>query len=200
MNAIQILPDNYHAQKTLDLSSSRTVLWLNLAAIPLLVLFGWLFSRLINAFRTTAPFVQGFWGLISSFSGWGLFVILALIILMLVVHELIHGMFFWIFTRERPKFALRSGYAFAAAPNWYLPKFQYIIVGISPLIVISIVCIVLAIFVPATLVPYPLFVATFNAAGALGDMIVVAWILGQSNTILVKDQGDKFFSFAPESE
>jgi Putative zincin peptidase len=200
MNAIQILPDHYHVQKKLDLSGSRTVLWLNLAAIPLLVLFGWLFSRLINAFRTTAPFVQGFWGLIASFSGWGLIGILALIILMLVVHELIHGMFFWLFTRERPKFALRSGYAFAAAPNWYLPKFQYIIVGISPLIVISIVCVVLAIFVPATMVPYPLFVATFNAAGALGDMIVVAWILGQSNTILVKDQGDKFFSFAPESE
>lgn len=200
MNAIQILPDNYHTQKILDLSSSRTVFWLNLAAIPLLFLFGWLFSRLINAFRTTAPFVQGFWGLISTFSGWGLFVILALIILMLVVHELIHGMFFLLFTRERPKFALRSGYAFAAAPNWYLPKYQYIIVGISPLIVISIICIVLAIFIPATAVPYPLFVATFNAAGALGDMIVVAWISGQSNTILVKDQGDKFFSFAPESE
>jgi hypothetical protein len=200
MNAIQILPDNYHPQKTLDLSRSRTVFWLNLAAIPLLVLFGWLFSYLINAFRTAAPFVQGFWGLISSFSGWGLFVILALIILMLVVHELIHGMFFWLFTRERPKFALRSGYAFAAAPNWYLPKFQYIIVGISPLIVISLICVVSAIFIPATMVPYALFVATFNAAGALGDMIVVAWILGQSTNILVKDQGDKFFSFAPEPE
>jgi hypothetical protein len=129
-----------------------------------------------------------------------LFVILALIILMLVVHELIHGMFFWLFTRERPKFALRSGYAFAAAPNWYLPKFQYIIVGISPLIVISLICVVSAIFIPATMVPYALFVATFNAAGALGDMIVVAWILGQSTNILVKDQGDKFFSFAPETE
>ena len=47
MNAVKDLPANYHHQKTLDLSNSRTVLWLNLAAIPLLFLFGWLFSRLI---------------------------------------------------------------------------------------------------------------------------------------------------------
>ncbi len=200
MHAIQILPDDYHLQKSLDLSSSRTVFWLNIAAIPLLIFFGWLFVRLINVFRSVKPFTNGFWGLVSSFSGWSLFAILALIIVMLVFHELIHGMFFWLFTRERPKFALRSGYAFAAAPNWYLPKFQYIIVGLSPLIVITIICIILASFVPLTIVPYPLFVATFNAAGALGDMIVVAWISKQSNIILVKDQGDKFFSFSPKSE
>ncbi len=200
MHAIQILPDDYHLQKTLDLSGSRTVFWLNIAAIPLLILFGWLFVRLTNVFRSANPFTNGFWGLVSSFSGWGLFAILALIIVMLVFHELIHGMFFWLFTRERPKFALRSGYAFAAAPNWYLPKFQYIIVGLSPLIGISVICIILASFVPLTIVPYPLFVATFNAAGALGDMIVVAWISKQSNIILVKDQGDKFFSFSPKSE
>lgn len=200
MHAIQILPENYHLKKTLDLSNSRTVFWLNMAAIPLLFIFGWIFIQLINGLRLANPFTNGFWGMVASFSGWGLLAILALIIAMLVLHELVHGMFFWLFTHERPKFALRSGYAFAAAPNWYLPKVQYIIVGLSPLIVISIICIVVASFLPPTLVPYPLFVATFNAAGALGDMIVVAWILKQSNTILVKDQGDKFFSFSPESE
>ena len=119
---------------------------------------------------------------------------------MLVVHELIHGMFFWLFTHERPKFALRSGYAFAAAPEWYLPKFQYIIVGLSPLVVISIVCIIFAALVPPSIVPYPLFIATFNAAGALGDMIVVAWVSKQSGTILVRDLGDRFSSFAPDIE
>jgi hypothetical protein len=197
MQSIQILPDNYRLQKTLDLSKSRTVFWLNLAALPLLFVFGWIFGRLINVFRSSMPFSSGFWGMISTFSGWGLITILVLIIIMLVFHELIHGTFFWLFTHERPKFALRSGYAFAAAPNWYLPKSQYIIVGLSPLIVISVVCIILASIVPPSIVPYPLFVATFNAAGALGDMIVVAWITSQANSVLVKDQGDKFFSFAP---
>jgi hypothetical protein len=200
MRAIQSLPDNYHLRKTLDLSNSRTVFWLNMAAIPLLFLFGWLFSHLINAARPTSPFTNGFWGLISTFSGWGLIAILVTIIIMLVLHELIHGLFFWIYTHERPKFALRSGYAFAAAPNWYLPKFQYILVGLSPLVIISILCIVLASIVPPTLVPYPFFTATFNAAGALGDIIVVIWISKQSKNILVKDQGDKFSSYSSDIE
>ncbi len=200
MNAIKDLPTNYHHRKTLDLSGSRTVLWLNLATIPLLFFFGWLFNRIIVYLRSFNPFQNGFWGLVSTFSGWGLIVILVAVILMLVVHELIHGLFFWLFTRERPKFALRSGYAFAAAPEWYLPKAQYIIVGLSPLIVISVVCIVIASFVPASIAPYPLFIATFNAAGALGDMLVVAWVSKQTGSVLVRDLGDRFSSFVPEIE
>jgi hypothetical protein len=199
MLATKTLPSNFHHQKTLDLSSSRTVLWLNLAAIPLLFLFGWFFSRVIILLRSINPFPKGFWGLLTTFSGWNLIAILLSIIFMLVFHELVHGLFFWIFTHGRPKFALKSGYAFAAAPEWYLPKFQYITVGLAPLVVISILSIVFAIFVPAQIIPYLLFIATFNAAGALGDMIVVAWVIRQSNTILVRDQGDKFSIYSTKN-
>jgi hypothetical protein len=200
MNAVKDLPANYHHRKTLDLSNSRTVLWLNLLAIPLLFLFGWLFSRVIILLRSLNPFQNGFWGLVSTFSGWGLIAILISIIFMLVVHELIHGMFFWVFTHERPEFALRSGYAFAAAPEWYLPKIQYAIVGLSPLVLISFICILFATFTPPSIAPYPLFIATFNAAGALGDMIVVAWVSRQPRSILVRDLGDRFSSFTPDIE
>lgn len=119
---------------------------------------------------------------------------------MLIFHELIHGLFFWVFTHERPKFALKSGYAFAAAPEWYLPKYQYLTVGLSPLVLISILCILIAVFMPVQIVPYVLVIATFNAAGALGDMIVVAWVWSLPNTIMMQDQGDKFSCFAPENE
>jgi hypothetical protein len=200
MHATRILPSNYHHQKTLDLSNSRIVLWLNLAAIPLLFLFGWFFGRVFILFRSINPFPNGFWGVVTTFSIWDLIALIFSIIIMLVFHELIHGLFFWLFTHERPKFALKSGYAFAAAPEWYLPKFQYIIVGLSPFVLISIICIVLVTFMPSQTVPYLLVIATFNAAGALGDMIVVAWVFWQSNTILMRDQGDKFSSFAPDKE
>jgi hypothetical protein len=111
---------------------------------------------------------------------------------------LIHGIFFWLFTRERPKFALKAGYAFAAAPDWYLPSSQYILVGLSPFVAITILAILFSAFVNSSVVPYLLLIATFNAAGALGDLIVVAWVLRQPRSILVRDQGDKFSSFAPE--
>jgi hypothetical protein len=196
MHATKILPTNYHHKRTLNLSRPSIVIWLNLAAIPLLFLFGWIFSRLVILLRSINPFPRGFWGAVSYFSIGSLLTLILSIIFMLVFHELIHGLFFWLFTHERPKFALRSGYAFAAAPEWYLPKFQYIIVGLSPLVVISILCVIMAAFMPIMVIPYLLLIATFNAAGALGDMIVVAWILRQSSDILVMDQGDKFSIFS----
>lgn len=200
MNATKILPPNYHHQKTLDLSGSRVVLWLNLAAIPLLFIYGWLFGRTIILLRSINPFPSGMWGVLTTFSGLGLIALILSIIFMLVFHELVHGIFFWLFTHERPKFALKAGYAFAAAPEWYLPGLQYIIVGLSPFVVISILSIVISVFVASSIVPYLLFITTFNAAGALGDMIVVTWVLRQPKTILVKDEGDRFSSFAPDNE
>jgi hypothetical protein len=196
MHATKILPSNYHHQKTLDLSGARVVLWLNLAAIPLLFIYGWLYGRVIILLRSTNPFPKGIWGVLTAFSGWTLIGLLLSILFMLVFHELVHGIFFWLFTHERPIFALKGGYAFAAAPEWYLPSSQYIIVGLSPFVVISILSIIFAVFVSSSIVPFLLYIATFNAAGALGDMIVVGWVLKQPNTILVKDQGDKFSSFA----
>ncbi len=197
MPASKTLPPIYRHQSTLDLSSSRTMLLMNLAAIPLLFVYGWLFGRIFIAVLPTNPFPNGLGTIFTVFSLVDLFILLVAIVLMLVLHEMIHGLFFWLFTAERPKFALRSGYAFAAAPGWYLPKFQYIIVGLAPLLVISILCLVLAALLTPVAVPYLLIIATFNAAGALGDVIVVIWVLMQSNAVLVRDQGDKFSAYTP---
>jgi hypothetical protein len=199
MRATKYLPNDYHHVKTLNLSSSRNVLWLNLAAIPLLFLYGWLFTRLVIILRTFNPFQSGILGFFAAFSGLGLVALPLSIILMLVLHELVHGIFFWLFTRQRPRFALKAGYAFAAAPEWYLPSLQYIIVGCSPFLIISIGSIFLAGYANPSLIPYLLLIATFNAAGALGDLIVVGWVLNQSKNILVKDEGDVFSSYSPEN-
>jgi hypothetical protein len=197
MHATKSIPSNYRSHKILDLSNSRTMFLLNLAAVPLLFLFGWIFARIIIYVSITNPFPNGFWGLFTSYSVVDWIALPISIAIMLVFHELIHGMFFWLFTQERPKFALKSGYAFAAAPDWYLPRSEYVLVGISPLVVISILSIVFAAFLPSHLSSYLLFVATFNAAGALGDMIVVAWVLRQPDTTFIMDHGDKFLTFTP---
>jgi len=198
MRATKFLPDNFYHHKTLNLSSSRSVIWMNLAAIPLLFLYGWMFSHLINIFRPFNPSQNGLLGFFTEFSVLELVFLLLSIILMLILHELVHGIFFWLFTREGPRFALKAGYAFAAAPKWYLPWMQYIIVGLSPFVIISVISIFLTWFVVSSFIPYLLLIATFNAAGSLGDLIVVGWVLNQPKTILVKDEGDIFSSYAPD--
>ncbi len=200
MHAVKALPVNYQQQKILDFSSVRTAFWLNLAAVPLLIAFGWIFSRLIYILRSLNPSASGAWGIFPAFSILELAALLVSIIFMLTFHEMIHGAFFWLFTNERPKFALKPGYAYAAAPEWHLPRSQYVIVGLSPLVIISFLSILFAIFVPATIVPYLLNIATFNAAGALGDMIVVGWVIKQPTSVLVQDHGDKFITFIPNKD
>jgi hypothetical protein len=133
---------------------------LNLAAVPLLFLFGWIFARIIIYVSITNPFPNGFWGLFTSYSVVDWIALPNSIAIMLVFHE-------------------------------------YVLVGISPLVVISILSIVFAAFLPSHLSSYLLFVATFNAAGALGDMIVVAWVLRQPDTTFIMDHGDKFLTFTP---
>lgn len=197
MRATKTIPADYHYCKTLNLSSTRVALQLNLAAVPLLFLFGWLFARLTIFLRSINPFPKGILYFFTTVSGWGLLAFPLSIILMLLLHELVHGLFFWLFTRERPKFALKAGYAFAAAPEWYLPGPQYIVVGLSPFIIITLISIIVAVFAAPSLVVYLLFIATFNAAGALGDLIVVGWVLRQPAPVLVKDEGDVFISFVP---
>lgn len=200
MQSTRDLPSIYRYYKTLNLSSRRTSLWLNLAAVPLLVLFGWLFGRIIIWLRSINPFPTGVLSFFTTISGWKLLAFPISIVLMLVLHEMIHGLFFWIFTRERPRFALKAGYAFAAAPEWYLPGPQYIVVGLSPFILITIICLALSVLMTPSWSPYLLFVATFNAAGALGDLIVVGWVLRQPHSVMIKDEGDIFTSFAPGME
>jgi hypothetical protein len=197
MHATRDLPANYQSHSILDLSSARVVLQLNIAAIPLLFLYGWIFSRLMDKMRSFYPFTKGVFGFLTSFSGWQLVALLLSIILMLVLHELIHGVFFWFFTHDRPRFALKSGYAFAAAPEWFLPRSEYMLVGLSPFILITIFSLILAWIANPALNPYLLLVASFNAAGSLGDMIVAGWALKQPDDIFIKDEGDVFESYSP---
>jgi hypothetical protein len=198
MIASRELPTNYHHHKTLDLSRPRIVLWLNLAGFILLILFGWIFGQVIYFFRGADFLLGGITGIITAFAGWSVLALLISLILMLVFHELIHGTFFWLFTHDRPRFALRSGYAYAAAPGWYLHGTQYILVGLSPLVIISIVCLLLSLFVNPSMLPYLLLIATFNAAGAFGDMIVVGWVLKQGKHTLIMDEGDIFYAYFPD--
>ena len=197
MKATKTLPVDYQHQKILDLSNSRVMLWLNIAALPLLIIFGWFFSEAMTLVNPVNPFPKGIWSIITAFTGLQIIALPISILFMLIFHEMLHGIFFWIFTRERPKFAFKGFYAYAAAPDWFLPKDQYVIVGLAPFIVISVLSIFLSPFVSHTIIPYLYFIAIFNAAGALGDMIVVSWVISQTNQPLIQDHGDKFLAFSP---
>lgn len=193
--AVQQLPEGYGLRHTLDLSKNlKLAIVLNLASLVLFVVFGVLFYWLLSLARPGLIFEGDFMttGLFDSDSVFLQFLVVVLVYLgMIVLHEVVHGIFFWIYTSEQPVFGFRGVYAFAAAPTWYLAKGPYLVVGLAPLVLISLVGFIVMLIVPSGWVfPILLFI-TLNAAGAVGDIYAFFWILSKPEGIWVRDFGDR---------
>ncbi|HNT25946.1 MAG TPA: DUF3267 domain-containing protein [Anaerolineales bacterium] len=193
MKPVHDLPEHYHPHYRLDLSKKGPALLLNLAALPLLLLFYWLFQLAAASLRPAYALTGG------TFTGadaiQGLLILIAAYCVMIIAHELIHGLFFWLFTQERPLFGFKGLYAYAAAPRWHIPRSQYVFVGLGPFVLISLLALLLIAFVPIAAIHYLVITAALNASGAVGDLFVVAWILRYPPEALVRDSGDAFEVF-----
>jgi hypothetical protein len=192
MQSTQTLPPEYQEVGTFDLRNNpQAMLRLNLWGFVLFAVSSWFFTFMLGALRPDdagsglALAVSGLNG------GWQL--VLAIILLtglMIVLHEAVHGIFFYAYTRSMPKFAFRGVYAFAAAPGWYLPKAQYLVVALAPLVLLSLLGLVLMAVIPAAGFLGLLFFLVTNASGAVGDLWVAVWLLRQPRDCYANDAGD----------
>ena len=189
------LPAAYRLDRSIDLSKNpKLVIWLNVAALALFFLLGYLYLRLLAWIRPDASLSLGNSGWLVSLAA-----LLAVYIGVIVLHEIIHGLFFWIITGERPQFGFRGAYAFAAAPDWYLPRPSYLVVGLAPLVLITLVGLLLLPITPDGGLILLGLAITANASGAIGDLAVVAWLGWRyPASILVCDHGDAIDIFHPE--
>ncbi len=192
MQTTQTLPVGYAQNGKLDLSSDRwAVIGLNLAAIILLALFA---VGTLGFLRVTRS------GDGIGFSGNGIVVSLTLLVLyivMILLHEAIHGVCFWWYTRARPYFGISWRYAYAAAPDWYIPRNAYFVVALAPAVVITLGGLILMAVVPAPVVAPIAFIVIVNGSGAVGDFLVAVWLLRKTPQTLVNDVGDAMTLYAP---
>ncbi len=200
MRATQLLPAGYRKIGTLDISKNeRMLLLLNLGGLALLVFCAWLFMRILfwwrpadaaGVFRFSLHTIPQILVVIGA--------ILALSVFYIVLHESFHGVFFWLFTRSRPKFAFRGAYAYAAAPDWFIPRNAFLVTTLAPLVFISLAGLVLFVFVPPAWLLATWFVVIMNASGAVGDLAVAGWLLRQPACCLAQDRGDAVTLYVPE--
>jgi hypothetical protein len=191
----QTLPDGYVQVFSIDLATNKTMaIVLNLAALGVILLTFWLLAIFAGWARpelTGAAFSLGF-------NLTDLLWLVVLVVVNMVLHELIHGVFFWLFTHSRPVFGLSLSYAFAAAPDWYIPMSQYWIIGLAPLILIGITgLLVMAFGPPGSILPAGVVIG-FNTGGAVGDMWIIYKLFRRSPTCLVKDTGHSIHFYQPE--
>jgi hypothetical protein len=188
----QTLPATYHSAGSFDLrNNTSALLQLNLWGFVLFAISAGAFTLALFALRpeeTSQGLVLGFSGLdgvLQIILG-----VLAITVVMVVLHEAVHGVFFWAFTGAAPKFAFKGFYAYAAAPDWYLPKLQYLVTALAPFVLLSLLGVALMVVVPpGWFVALLLFLVT-NASGAIGDLWVAGWLLRMPDSCYANDQGD----------
>jgi hypothetical protein len=161
----------------------------NLFGVVLLII-SWIgFAGLANALHPgSMNFSISSGNLSSTFLSLLTFVIV--IVVMLFVHEGFHGLCFWIFTKTRPLFAFKGFYAYAAAPEWYLPKGQYLITGLAPLIGITAICVALIFVLPVWWMSPLVWMLVLNTSGACGDLWMVFHLLRLPADVMSRDKGD----------
>ncbi len=191
--ATRNLPEVYQEINRVDLKQNiRLAVILNLAAIPVFFAAGWFFLQIIAIVRPDGNLL---WG---ALAGTGNLVLLLLgVFAMIIIHELVHGLIFWLITRDRPVFAFRFLYAYAAAPSWFIPRNQYIVIGLAPLVLISLAGMLLFLWLPIYGVAVTLVLISFNAAGAVGDLAISGWLLTKNADLYICDQGDAALVFGP---
>ncbi|GIV62672.1 MAG: DUF3267 domain-containing protein [Chloroflexota bacterium] len=191
------LPPGYVERDRFTLKSRSTLLMLNLFGLLLILASAWFFIAIASYLRPEAEgqvFVFRFEGLQSLVA----FLLLMLtLVLVLVLHEAVHGLGFRLLAGVKPQFAFRGTYAYAAAPGWYIPTEIYFWIGIAPLVVISLLAVVLIAIVPQSALTYVILAGVGNFSGAVGDMWVSFQLLRAPRGSLALDLGDETILYAP---
>lgn len=195
MRASRTPPDGYvPAGSVLLEGNRRLLLWMNLASLPILVVAGGGFAWFAWSVRPGLTGELLSWLVGSSATALSLAAalsgLLLVPLLVIVLHEAVHGLAFWCCTRTRPEFGFRGWYAYAAAPGWYLSRRQYLAVGLAPLVGISVTALALAAVLPVPLLVVVLYSATANAASATGDLYLCARIVALPAAAVVEDRRD----------
>jgi hypothetical protein len=158
-----------------------------LALLSLLMLvIGVIFFGILNiaayAWQThSTPVIRGGWSLL-------LWIVINIVvyILILPLHELIHAAAFMLWG-GKPYFGTKLPYAlYCGAKHQLFHRNQYLVVGLAPLVVITLAGIIFTLLSPA-LASYTIFATTGNISGAAGDVWVVRRLLRLSPSILVED-------------
>lgn len=128
--------------------------------------------------------------IIEQVGGWGILLWAALnIVAYLVVlplHEGIHGLVFSLWG-GKPYFGAKLPFAlYCGAKNQLFHRNQYLVVGLTPLVVITLAGIIFTLFYPG-LAAYTLLGTVGNFSGAAGDVWVAQRLLRQPADVLVED-------------
>lgn len=115
-------------------------------------------------------------------------IILGLIIAYMILHEIVHGFFFRKFSGQKAKYGFTGLYAFAKSDAFYNKK-EFLIIALSPIVILGSFCLILNIVLGATYFWYVFAIQIVNISGAAGDLYVALVLIKMPDEILISDEG-----------
>lgn len=185
MKATLQLPEKYEEIACIDLEKNKKqMIVVNVLSIVLAVL---VFLPMLILAPEGASFPSEVLDLVILLAGMFGYIIL---------HEAVHGVCFWGFSRQKPRFGWKSVYAYAASYAYY-GKAPYLVIGLAPVVLWGVVLVVLALVLPIRWYWLVQMIQLINLSGAAGDLYV-AWLLSRMpKDILIQDAGVAMQIFAP---
>jgi len=190
---IDDVPPGWVEVRRVVLTEDRLLLRLNLLAlIPLaltaVVLFGWAALHSASAPADAGPDVP-FW------------LTLIIIVLVLPLHELIHGAAI-LGCGYRPRFGmmLSKGVLYATADDALFTRRQYIVVALAPLVVISLLGVLLIGLLPTGWWWTIALAVIMNNGSAIGDLWAAYIVRPYPAASLVRDTADGFIIYSPSAQ
>lgn len=124
------------------------------------------------------------------------------IMLVLVLHELVHGLVMQHYG-AKPRYGViwKALMFYATAPGYAFRRDQYTVIALAPLVILSILGVLLiALPLPAELVVLIALCATANFVGAAGDMYLTSIALRYPSRAYIVDEKDGMRVFMPAEE
>ena len=176
------LPENYELDKTIDMKKMSTNIFLNVlnilfVIISLLILIPLKFKEIKIDNLIELSIVM--------------FIALIGFIIYIVLHELTHGIFYKIFTKQKLTFGVSLTYAYCGVPNIYVRKKEAIIACLSPLIIFSIIFLTLIFILPPNYINLSIIILfSFHFGGCSGDIYLSLILLTKyDKDTYIKDTG-----------
>ncbi|MBQ4603022.1 MAG: DUF3267 domain-containing protein [Clostridia bacterium] len=192
MKTQTVLPENYSKIFDIDLKENKKMAAIvNIAGVVIagvMILIALRFHSVDALFDMS----EGLGAYIARFA-----IIIVGSLVYIIVHELIHGFFMKRYSGMKPKYGYTFVYAYAGS-DAYFNKRDYLIIALSPLVILGVVIAIINAFVPETWFWVIYFIQITNISGAAGDLYVTVKLLKQPSDILITDSGVAMKVYAPE--
>lgn len=176
------LPEGYNKYASVDLNSDKkAAIIVNGLAVLIMVIMA-LAGQVAHDFFTLFDSDDYMMMLVK------LIVLSVSILAYVILHELVHGVVMYYFSRVKPHFGYKGLYAYAGSTAYFCRK-HYIIIALAPIVVWGIVLSVLMAVVPSDWFWIVYFIQITNISGAAGDMYVSVLFTKYPEDILVNDTG-----------